>query len=207
MDLFLLSVLKSNETTSGESSSTEKLTESLRNMVNHPVFYIVIGGIVLLIIVIYFLRRFIKAKPNAVTVVIRNGKIHKLLDENNPKYFLVPFKDRVGSIISLNERELHSDELYINDGPDHLYKVNYTLKYKVTNPEKFYQFVDNFQKLMITSINDTFREFADNGNASMLVKDYRNHNGEIIKLFNKAVNQYFVEVNEFKFNLIQPLGK
>ena len=43
---------------------------------------------------------------------------------------------------------LNSDKLFINNVQDALYKVNYTLKYKITNPVEFYKYVNNFQELI-----------------------------------------------------------
>ena len=204
----LLKVLTSagNETT-GESGSTEKLTESLKGMVKSPIFYIVIGAIVLLIILVYLLRRIVKAQDNAKTIVVRKGQIYKVVDESNPKYFLTPFVDHLGAVISLNEKEISSDKLFINNGPDHLYQINFTLKYKVTNAEEFFKVMNNFEQKMVTDINDTLREYADKGNALVLVKDYRENARVILDLINKAVAPYSVETVSFKINLIQPLGR
>ena len=196
-------ILQATDNTNQGSGTKEQLMKILKS----PVLYIVLGAIVLLIIVFYLIRRFIKAKPNAVTIVVRKGQIHKVVDDKNPKYFLVPFADKVGAIISLNERELNSDKLFINNGPDALYKVNYTLKYKVTNPVEFYKYVNNFQDLIIKKLNDDLREYADQGNALVLVKDYRANNELILSLINKAIEEYQVEALSFKINLIEPMGR
>ncbi len=181
--------------------------EQLMKILKSPVLYIVLGAIVLLIIVFYLVRRFIKAKPNAVTIVLRKGQIHKVVDDKNPKYFLVPFIDKVGAIISLNERELTSDKLFINNGPDALYKVNYTLKYKVTNPVEFYKYNENINNLITKKLNDDLREYADQGNALVLVKDYRVNSDLILSLINKAIEEYQVGALSFKINLIEPMGR
>ena len=211
MNPFLFLITKSSTgsgTDSGSGSgSTEKITEALKNMVKSPWFYVVIGLIVLLIVGIYILRRFIKARPNCKTIVIRRGEIYKVVDESNPKYFLVPFVDRVGAIVSLDERELTSDKLFINNGPDALYQVNFTLKYKVTDPKEFYRVAENHQDLMVSKINENLREFADKGNALVIVKDYRENSDKILELINASIKDYFVEATSFKVNLIQPLGK
>ena len=137
-NLFVLTSTGTGSDTSGDSSSssgsTEKITEFLKNMVKSPWFYVVIGAIVLLIIAVYLLRRIVKPAGNIAKVVVRGGKIFKLVDENSPKYFMVPFKDSLGAVIGLDEKEFSSDKLYINNGPDALYKINYTLKYKRTIP-------------------------------------------------------------------------
>ena len=204
----LLKVLSSvNSEPNNESSSTEKLTESLKGMVKSPMFYIVIGAIVLLIISVYLLRRIVKAQVNTKTIIVRKGKIYKVVDESNPKYFLVPFVDRVGAVVSLNEKELNSDKLFINNGPDYLYQINFTLKYKVTNAEEFFKVMNNIEQKMIADINDTLREYADKGNALALVKDYRENTKVILDLINKEIASYSVEAVSFKINLIQPLGR
>lgn len=181
--------------------------EQLMKIFKSPILYIVLGAIVLLIIVFYLVRRFIKVKPNAVIIVIRHGQIHKVVDDKNPKYFLVPFVDKVGAIISLKERELTSDKLFINNGPDALYKVNYTLKYKVTNPVEFYKYNENINNFITKKLNDDLREYADQGNALVLVKDYRANNELILSLINKAIEEYKVEALSFKINLIEPMGR
>ena len=98
--------LNSEATTSESSSTADKMGETFKNMVKSPIFYAVIGGLVLLIIVVYLLRRIIKSRPNAVSVVVRGGQIHKLIDEKSNNYFMAPFVDRLGAVISLNEKEL-----------------------------------------------------------------------------------------------------
>ena len=204
MSTLFLSILAS---TDGGQSSSGGTMEKIKGIFKNPVLYIVLGGIVLLIIVFYLVRRFIKAKPNAVTIVIRKGQIYKVLDENNPKYFLVPFVDKVGAIISLNEMELTSDKLFINNGPDALYKVNYTLKYKVLDAAKFYKYSENIQNLIIKKLNGDLREYSDQGNALVLVKDYRSNNELILSLINRAIEEYQVEALSFKINFIEPVGR
>lgn len=189
------------------TNTTDSATEKLKEFFKGPIPYIVIGVIVLLVLVVYLLSRNVKAKPNCATIIIRGGKIYKVLDENNPSYYLVPFRDRVGAVIPLTEQELASDKLYINNGPDALYRINYVLKYKVADPTEFYQYLNSFQNTIISDINDVLREYADQGNALILVKDYRKHEKEILSLFNKASNPYSAEVASFKFNFIEPLGK
>ena len=184
MNLFLLF---SSVDTVGESNNgagtADKMGETLKNMVKSPIVYAVIGGLILLIIVLYLLRRIVKPRANAVTVVVRKGSIHKLIDEKSNKYFLVPFVDRVGAVISLGEKELNSDKLFINNGPDALYQINYTLKYKVVDPKEFFKYNDNIGNLIINKLNDDLREFADAGNALVLVKDYRDNASKIRLLY------------------------
>lgn len=60
-----------------------------------------------------------------------------------------------------------------SSGLDALYKINYTLKYKITNPKEFYKFINNINNLLPTKLNDELRLYADQGNALVLVKDYR----------------------------------
>ena len=203
----LSSVASSSENNNSGTGSTESITKALKDMVKSPVFYIVIGGLILLIIVVYLLRRIIKPRPNLVSVIIRKGKIYKLIDDKSSSYFMVPFADKLGAVISLNEKELSSDKLFINNGPDALYQVNYTLKYKVIDPKEFYKYNDNINSLIINKLNDDLREFADAGNALVLVKDYRENSAKILELINKALEQYSIEALSFKINLIQPLGR
>lgn len=198
----------SSGTDSGSSSSSaDRLVESLKEAFKGPIPYIIIGAIVLLIIAIYLLRRFVKARPGYVRIVVRHGQIYKVLDENNPKYFLVPFTDSLAADIPLNEQVFASDKMFINNGPDALYKINYVLNYQVSEPTKFFGFMNDFQNLANTKINDIFRDYADNGNAMNVVKDYRKHEEELLDLFNKAVEDYGVKVNSFKINFVEPLGK
>lgn len=193
----------SNTSTSNNSESAK---EALMNIVKSPVFYIVIGAIVLLIIAFYLYRRIVKAKPNSVVIITRKGKVFKTLDENHPKFFMVPFVDKLGATISLKETEFSSDKLFINNGPDFLYQINFTLTYKVTDAEKFYPFNEKHEELILKKINENLREFADKGNALVLVKDYREHNEDILRLVNDSIKDLFVEAVSFKINLIQPLG-
>lgn len=205
--LFLEEVSSSSESASSNSSgSTEKLTESLKNIVKSPIFYIVIGAIVLLIILLYLLRRIIKPVPGVTKVVTRRGKIHKLIDEKSSKYFLKPFIETIGANVSLREQEFTSDRLFINDGPDALYKINYTLKYQVSDVEKYFNSMNGFKDKSIIKINDELREYADNGHASDIVKDYRSREQDLLKLINKALEESGVSAVEFKINFIEPMG-
>ena len=176
-------------------------------MVKSPIFYGVIGGLIGLIILVYLLRRFVKPIPNQVKVVVRNNQIHKLVDEQSKTYYMVPFRDRLGAVISLDEKEFSSDKLFINNGPDSLYKINYTLSYKVTSVETFFKYLDGFQNVVLTKINDELRNYADNGHVLEIIKDYREHNKELLAELNKIVSEYGVEVTSFKINFIEPLGK
>ena len=94
-----------------------------------------------------------------------------------------------------------------SSGPDALYKINYTLKYKVTNPKEFYKYLDKLNNLLPTKLNDELRLYADQGNALVLVKDYRENADKILEVINKAVGEYFIEVTEFKINIIEPMGR
>jgi regulator of protease activity HflC (stomatin/prohibitin superfamily) len=208
--LFLLledvSSVTSESSSSSGSGSTEKLTESLKNIVKSPIFYIVIGAIVLLIILLYLLRRIIKPVPGVTKVVTRHGKIHKLIDEKSNTYFLKPFIETVGANISLREQEFTSDRLFINDGPDALYKINYTLRYQVSDVEKYFRSMNGFKDKSIIKINDELREYADDGHASDIVKDYRSREQDLLKLINKALEESGVNAVAFKINFIEPMG-
>ena len=190
----------------GGASTGGNATESLKKIIQSPVFYIVIGAIVLLIIAIYLIRRFVKAKPGAKTIIIRGGKIHKVLDENNPKAFLVPFRDSVGGVIGSENRDLASDKLFINNGPDTLYKINYVLTYHVTDAVKYYPYSGRIQELLSVKLNDALRLYADQGNALVLVQEYRQSEDKILKVINEAIAEYSVEATSFKVNFIEPMG-
>ena len=205
MNYLFLVLSGTNESSGG--SSTEKITEFFKQMVKSPIFYIVIGAIVLLIIAIYILRRFVKPQSNVVKVVVRKGNIYKLIDEQSNKYFMVPFTDSLGAIVSLGDRELSSDKLFINNGPDALYKINYTLGYKVVDVEKFYNYKDNFQNEIVNKLNDGLREYSDNGHVNEIIKEYRNHSKDLVSLINTLTEECGVEALSFKVNFIEPLGK
>ena len=207
MNNLLLVLAEDTTNNNNEGSSTERITEALKNMVKHPAFYIVIGAIVLLIIGVYFLRRFVKPSPNTVKVVVRGGSIYKLIDENSNNYFMVPFRDSLGAVISLGDRELSSDKLYINNGPDALYKINYTLTYKVSDVSKFFKYRDSFQNDIAVKLNDGLREYSDNGHVNELIKEYRSHSKDIVGVINSLTDDFGVEATGFKVNFIEPLGK
>lgn len=201
--LLILSAASSEGSGSGAGSGS---MESLKKIFQSPVLYIVLGALVLLIIAFYLFRRFVRATPGATTIIVRKGNIQKVLNEKEPKYFMVPFLDSVGAIIKDGEKEFSSDKLFINNGPDALYKINYTLKYKILDPVKFYPFAEKLPNILPNKLNDELRLFADNGNALTLVKDYRAKADEILAIINKAVAEYQIEVIEFKVNLIEPMG-
>ena len=201
-----LLLILSSASSEGSGSGSSGSMESIKKIFTNPILYIVLGALVLLIIAFYLFKRFVKATPNATTIIVRKGKIQKILDENNPKYFMVPFLDSVGAVIVHNEKEFSSDKLFINNGPDSLYKINYTLKYKILDPVKFYPYIDKVQNLLPTKLNDELRLYADNGNAMVLIKDYRSKANEILEVINKAVAEYQIEVVDFKINLIEPMG-
>ena len=192
---------------SSQGGGTDGMKDALMGILKNPVFYVVIAIIILLIVAFYLYRRLIKARANQVSIIVRGGKIYKVVDGTNlSKYFMVPFKDRLGAVIPLNEQEFNSDKLYINNGPDALYRVNYSLKYKVVEPEEFYNHVSSFQKEAEIRINDDLREFADKGNALKLVKDYREYSKDILVLINKSLGRYGVQASMFKINYIEPTG-
>lgn len=204
--LILSNTGSSTEPASG-SGSTEKITEALKNMVKSPIFYIVIGAIVLLIIAIYLLRRIVKPSAGVVKVVVRHGNIYKIIDEKSQNYFMVPFTDSLGAIVSLGDRELSSDKLFINNGPDALYMINYTLTYKIVGIEKFFKYRDTFQNDIAVKLNDGLREYSDNGHVNELIKDYRSHSNDLVSVINGFVEEFGVEASQFKINFIEPLGK
>lgn len=202
-----LAVLAAETSESAAAAENTGTMDKLKEIFKNPVLYIVLGSLVLLILLVYFLRRFVKARPNAATIIVRRGKVYKILDEKNPKCFMVPFVDHIGAVISNDEKEFSSDKLFINNGPDALYKINYTLKYRVIDPAKFYPFIDKLNNELPVRLNDELRLFADQGNALMLVNDYRDHTSEILEVINKAVSDYQIEIFSFKFNIIEPMGR
>ena len=207
-DLFLNLVLFTSEGTSNNSGDgTEQMGDFFKKMFNGPVFYIILGGIVLLCVLFYLLRKITKPQQGAVVIIVRGGQIHKVLKDGDKNYFLAPFKDRVGAVISLREQDITTDRLFINNGPDALYQVNYTLKYKVVDPETFYKYNESFADRVATKINDDLREFAYAGNALILVRDYGSNAEKILKLLNESLEDFSVEATSFKINLIQPLGR
>lgn len=205
------SIAASEAISSSESGGGTKsnIGDTLKNLVKNPVFYVVIGIIVALIVGVYLYKRFVKARPGYVAIITRKKQIYRILDENAPSYFMLPFKDKLGAMISLNEIEFSSDKLFINNGPDALYKINYTLKYKVKDPEKFFPYVNSINSLLPAKINDELREFADasEDNALTLVKHYRVKNKDILGLLNKAAKEYHIQITSFKVNLVEPMGK
>ena len=48
-----------------------------------------------------------------------------------------------------------------HSGLDALYKINYILKYKVTNPKEFYKYLDKIQNILPVRLNDELRLYAD----------------------------------------------
>lgn len=191
--------------------TTEQTTEAVQSdgtvdkfmeITKSPVFYIVIGVIVLLVIAFYLYRRFVKAGPGKVVVITKNGNISKLLREGDPKYFMVPFVDSLGATISLNEDSFTSDKLYINNGPEHLYKINYSLDYKVVDPELFYKHMQNFKDNAEIQINSVLRAYADNGNVSKIINDYRVYKDEILSKVCESLASFGVESIAFRVNYI-----
>lgn len=85
-----------------------------------------------------------------------------------------------------------------SSGPDALYKINYALKYKATNPKEFYKYLDKIQNILPVRLNDELRLYADQGYALVLIKDYRENAKSIIEVINKAVAEYSIEVTDFK---------
>lgn len=203
----MLNYLILSASSADSSSSGSGSMESLKKIFTSPILYAVLGGIVALIIIVYLIRRMVHATPGAATIVVRGNKIQKVVDEKCPKYYLVPFRDRVGAIITDGEKEFSSDKLFINNGPDALYKINYTLKYRILDPVAFYPYLNQIQDLLVAKLNDELRYFADQGNALVLVKDYRENADKILEVINKAIAEYQIEATSFKINLIEPMGR
>lgn len=199
----LMSLILSSTSGGSESGST---IDSLKNILKNPILYIVLGSIVAFFILLYLLRRNVKAKPGVTIIVTRKGRLHKVVDEQNPHYYLVPFRDKIGTVISHDVQELTSDKLYINNGPDALYRVHYSLKYKVVNPAEHFPFINQLEDKMQDSINDRLRGFAEQGNALLIVKEYNKQNTVILKEINAAISQFSLEAISFKVLFIEPLA-
>ena len=204
---YLHVLTSTSQTATDEANESSGTMERLLEIFKNPVFYIVVGAFVALIIVVYLLRRFVRAIPGHVVVVVRKGKIRKLVGENDKTYYRVPFADSVGAVIQLNGNEFTSDKLFVNNGPDHLYKFNYTFAYDVVNPELFYKSIDGVQEKIEKQINDSLRLFADNGNASKLINDYRSEEKAILDVITEAMSQYGIEASSFKVNFVEPIGR
>lgn len=63
------------------------------------------------------------------------------------------------------------------------------------------------QNLLLVTLNDELRLSADQGNALILVKDYRETADKILEVINKAVSEFSIEVTEFKINIVEPIGR
>lgn len=88
-----------------------------------------------------------------------------------------------------------------------LYNINYTRKYKITNFKEFFKYIDKIQNLLLVKLNDELRLYADQGNALILVRDYRENANKILEVINKAVSEFSIEVTEFKINIVEPIGR
>lgn len=192
---------------SDTTSKSDEIVPALKDAFSGPVPYIVIGAIVLLIVVVYLLRRITKASANTVKVITRKGQIYRLLKEGEKNYFLVPFVDSLGASIPLDEQSFSPSQLLINNGPDALYDVKLVLSYQVVDVEAYFKKLNDFQNLATSKLNDDLREYADKGNALVIVKDYREHNNELLKLFNDSLSSFGIKVNSFKINYVKPIGK
>lgn len=202
-----LLLLTSTSATTDEEGQTSGALEKLMSVFKNPILYIVIGAFVALILIIYLLRRFTRANPGFVVVIARKGKIRKILNENDKTYYRVPFVDSIGAVLPLNETNFTSDKLFINNGPDRLYKFNYTFAYKIINPELCYKHLNGLQETIEKRINDSLRLFADDGNAQMLINDYRSNEKDILKVINGSIGELGIEATGFKVDYIEPMGK
>jgi len=190
------------------SGSTTSGTEQLKKIFTQPAFYIVIGVIVLLIILFVIFRRFVRAHEGEEVIVLRKGKIFKILTAKDEKrYFLRFFKDKVGATINMNEQTFSSDKVFINDGPDALYKLHFAVKYKVVNSEAYYPKANNFADYFAESLNDECRLFAKVNGASLIIKDFDGNKKKIISHLNNVYLQNGVEITDFKINAIEPFGR
>lgn len=204
-DVLLLT--STSEANTGEAGQTNGTVEKLMEIFKNPVFYIVISVLLGLILIVYLLRRLTRAKSGYVVVIVRKGRITKILNENDGYYYRVPIVDAIGATIALSNNTFTSEKLFVNNGPDRLYKINYTFTYNVINPEPCFQHLDGIQETVETRINDSLRLFADNGNALMLIKDYRSCEVNILNTISESIKDLGLVAASFKVNYIEPMGK
>ncbi|MCQ2800977.1 MAG: SPFH domain-containing protein, partial [Bacilli bacterium] len=151
------------------------------------------------------IRRFMKGAPNTATVV-KNGNNTKILVESNKRYFLKPFIEKVAVTLPLYEQETESDQLFINDGPDKLYKVRYDMKFKVVDAEKFYPFYNNFNKFFENTINEKLRAYSEEKSAAFIIKDFSKNKADIVNYLNEVLKENAVEIIDMKIKAIEPVG-
>jgi len=190
------------------TSNASSGTEELKKIFTQPAVYIVLGVIVLLILVFVIARRFIKAQPGTEVLVLRDGKVHKVItDKESKRYFLKFFKDKVGATVNVTEQSYNTDKVLINDGPDALYKLHLVIKYQVTDSTTFYPMVNKFNDYFAESLNDDLRVFAQNNGAALIVKDFDTNKEKIISYLNNLYKEIAVEINDIKIKAIEPLGR
>ena len=202
---FIILSSTSESSLEGQTQSNEAF-EKMSAFFKSPAFYISVSCLIVLILLFYFLRRFVRKKSGYTIVVVRRGKIHKLINDNQPNYYLVPFVDSIGAMVSMEEREFESNKLFINDGPDRLYKIDYTLGFKVCNVEAFFKVGENINTIIEVKINDALRSFADEGNVDKLIQDYRSSEQDILNVINFSMMALGLKPLSFKINYIEPLG-
>lgn len=183
------------------ADSLEKIMEIFKN----PIFYVVIGVIVILIILFYFARRFIKVASNTA-IIVKKGDTTKVLLENNKRYFLKPFVEKIVVTIPLYEQEVESDQLFINDGPDKLYKLTYKMLFKITDAKNFFPLYDNFKKIFEDTINEQLRALTEEKNASFIIKEFTKNKDEIVNFLNGVFNENAIEILDMKIKAIEPIG-
>ena len=137
---------------------------------------------------------------------MRKGEVIRVLDSKNPKAFLVPFKDKLGATITLESKTFTSDKLFINNGPDYLYKITYTIKYDIVNPKTFYPILNKFDSYAVDKINDDLRLFSEKNGADLILKNYLDNKGKIIETLNKFFKNDAIRVIDFKISAIEPIG-
>ena len=192
------------ESASNEQGGTGSL-EKLMDIFKSPIFYIIVGVIVLLIILFYLIRRFIKVAPNTATI-IKKGNSTKVILESDKRYFLIPFAEKIVVTLPLYEQEIESDQLFVNDGPDKLYKIVYKTNFKVTDAEKFYPLYGNFNKFFENTINEKLREYSEEKGADFIIKEFSKNKLEILKFLNKAFKESAIEILDMKIKAIEPIG-
>lgn len=204
----LLNILASSgsEATSSTADSGASL-ESLGEIFKNPILWAVVGGIVVLILIVYILRRIVRPQAGVWKIIERGGKLHKIIDGNSKLIFMIPVKDKMIASVADNTKNFASDKLYINDGPDALYKLTYAIEYKVKDINNFYPIIERLDNTLAERINDDLRTFADMNGAELILRSFKENKDKIIAALNESFDKNGIEILGFKIKSIEPLGK
>lgn len=202
----LLTSVNSSDS-AGEPANTDDALASLTEIFKNPVFWYVIIGIVALILIIYILRRIVRPQAGTWKIIERGGKLHKIIDGNGKLAFMLPVKDKLVATVAQNTKNFASDKLYINNGPDALYKVTYAMDYQVNDINKFYPIIARLENTLVEKVNDDLRSFSDTNGADVILKNFANEKARIISALCDSFADLGIEVIGFKIKSIEPLGK